>query len=155
MLKDERAKHLLAQLNVGQLRYPRDAPEMRGYCEALGSVGQVAINWPGFIWMHDNVDTIRIVGELFGAETAANLSVWRDVESLRSFMECPRHVAVMQRRSEWFVPMEEATFVMWWVPVAHIPDFAEGRERLMIFRCEGPGPAAFDLETVFSPPGDR
>ena len=155
MPKEEFAKYHLAQLNIGRLRYQRDAPEMKGYCEALGAVGQVAVDWPGFIWMHNDADTIRIACELFGADIAANLSVWRDVESLRSFMECPRHAAVMQRRSEWSVPTEEATFVMWWVPLSHIPEFTEGRERLLAFRRDGPGPAAFDLEMVYSPPEDR
>ena len=54
MPKEEFAKYHLAQLNIGRLRYQRDAPEMKGYCEALGAVGQVAVDWPGFIWMHND-----------------------------------------------------------------------------------------------------
>ena len=147
------ARFQLAQLNFGRLRYPRAAPQMRGYCEALGPVGQVALNWPGFVWIHDTEETIGIAAGLFGAGMAANLSVWRDVECLRGFMECPQHAAVMKRRDEWFVPMAEATFVLWWVPAGHIPDFVEGRERLLALRRDGPGPAGFDLDTVFPPPG--
>ena len=145
------ARYQLAQLNVARLRYPRDAPQMRGYREALGPLSQVADSWPGFIWMHDDEATIGIACDLFGADIAANLSVWRDVESLRGFMECPQHAAVMKRRNEWFVPMTEATFVMWWVPARHIPEFAEARERLITFRRDGPSAAAFDLDTLFSP----
>ncbi len=147
------AKFQLAQLNIGRLRYPRNAPQMRDYRKALGPVGQVALNWPGFIWIHDDEETIGIAADLFGAGIAANLSVWRDTESLRGFMECPQHAAVMQRRNDWFVPTAEATFVLWWVLAGHIPDFAEGRERLLAFRRNGPGPAGFDLNTVFPPPG--
>jgi hypothetical protein len=149
----EFAEYQLAQLNVGRLRYPRDAPQMRDYCEALGPVGQIARNWPGFIWIHDNEETIGIAADLFGPGLAANLSVWRDIESLRGFMECPPHAAVMKRRSEWFVPTVEATFVLWWIPAGYIPDFREGRDRLIAYRRNGPRPTGFDLDTAFPPPG--
>ena len=73
---------------------------MRDYCEALGPLSEIASTWPGFIWTHDSEETISIAEDLFGADIAANLSVWRGVESLCGFMECPRHAAVMKRRSE-------------------------------------------------------
>ena len=94
------SRYQLAQLNIGRLRYPREALQMRDYCEALGPLSEIASTWPGFIWTHDSEETISIAEDLFGADIAANLSVWRGVESLCGFMECPRHAAVMKRRSE-------------------------------------------------------
>lgn len=141
----------LAQLNIGKLRCPRDAPQMQGYCQTLRPVTGIALNWPGFIWIHDD-SIIGMAERLFGPGMAANLSLWRDVESLRSFMTCPKHAAVMERRADWFAPTDEATFVLWWVPAGHIPILEEGHERLSLLRPEGPTCHAFDLDTTFPPP---
>jgi len=145
------AKHHLAQLNIGRLRCPRKAPEMLGYQEAIGPVTDIALAWPGFMWIHDD-SIIEKAEHMFGAGMAANLSLWRDVESLQGFMTCPEHAAIMDRGAEWFVPMDEATFALWWVPAGHIPTLNEGQERLMLLRREGPTRLVFDLDSVFSPP---
>lgn len=92
--------------------------------------------------------------EIFGPDIVANLSVWHDVESLRGFMECPQHAIVMNRRHDRFVPIDQATFVLWWVRDSHIPDFLEGQERPRELRWFGPSVAAFNLDAVFPPPGD-
>ena len=83
---------------------------------------------------------------------AANLSVWCDVESLENFMTCPEHAAVMERRAEWFVSKQEATFALWWVPAGHTPSLEEGCQRLMLLRHQGPTEQAFDLGSRFPPP---
>jgi hypothetical protein len=67
-------------------------------------------------------------------------------------MECPQHAAVMRRRRDWFVPIDQATFVLWWVRDTYIPDFLEGQERLRKLRQFGSSLAAFNLEAVFPPP---
>ena len=152
MSDKEIVQYRLAQLNIGGLRYPRDAPQLQGFIAALDPLNQVADTWPGFIWKHDNDETISIASEIFGSEVAANLSVWRDVESLRGFMECPQHATVMKRRRDWFVPIDQATLVLWWVRDSHIPDFMEGQERLTELRRCGPSLAAFDLDAIFPPP---
>ena len=140
--------YYLAQLNIGELRYPRETSEMAGYREALGPITSIATTWPGFIWIHDD-SIIGMAEHMFGAGVAANLSIWRDVESLQGFMTCPEHAAVMDRGAEWFTPMDEVTFVLWWVPISHIPALDEGHERLMLLRREGPTCHAFDLDHTF------
>lgn len=141
----------LAQLNIGKLCYPRETLEMQGYHDALRPVTSIAVAWPGFIWIHDD-SIIGMAERMYEAGIAANLSVWRDVESLRSFMTCPEHAAVMNRRAEWFLPQGEATFVLWWVTVGHTPALDEGHERLLTLRREGPTCHAFDLDNTFPPP---
>ena len=42
-------QYQLAQLNIGRLHYPRDAPQMQGFITALDPLNQVADTWPGFI----------------------------------------------------------------------------------------------------------
>ena len=67
---------------------------MQGYCQALGPVTGIALNWPGFIWIHDD-SIIGMAERRFGTGMAANLSPWRDVESPRSFMTCPEHAGLV------------------------------------------------------------
>lgn len=143
--------HHLAQLNIGRLRHPRHAAQMHGYRDALGPLTAIATAWPGFVWMHDD-GIIELAGRTFGAGMAANLSVWRDIESLQGFMTCPEHAAVMARRGVWFVPQDQATFVLWWIPAGRRPSLADGHERLMLLRRQGPTCRAFDLDDWFPPP---
>lgn len=143
----------LAQINIGKLRRPRAAPEMRSYREALAPVTAIAVAWPGFIWIHDD-SIVELAVEAFGTGMAANLSVWRDIESLQGFMTCREHASVMARKVEWFVPSEDATFALWWVRLGHRPGLNEGRNRLMHLRREGPTQNAFDLDNPFPPPSE-
>lgn len=124
---------------------------MHGYREALGPLTAIATAWPGFIWMHDD-GIIELAERMFGAGMAANLSVWRDIESLEGLMISPEHAAVMARRAEWFVPLDQATFALWWIPAGHRPSLADGQERLLLLRRQGPTCRAFDLDTRFAPP---
>ena len=59
-----------------------------------------------------------------------NVSVWRDVESLNTFVYGSAHVEIMRRRKEWFERMREAYVVLWWVREGHRPDIDEAVARL-------------------------
>ena len=141
----------LAQFNIGRLKYPRHSTELADYEATLDSVLPIAVDWPGFIWIHDD-DIIELTEQHFGHQVAANISVWADIESLQSFMQCTPHDNAMQRRAEWFDEMDRASFALWWVVEGHRPSFAEACERLSLLESEGPGPDAFDLEHRFDPP---
>ena len=82
-----------------------------------------------------------------------NMSVWQDVESLKSFVYASGHVDIMRRRSEWFAKMIDAHMVMWWVPAGTLPTFEDGQERLNALKINGPSPFAFTFARPF-PSGD-
>lgn len=140
----------LIQFNLGLMRYPRAANEMTSYSKTMDEVLPVARTWPGFLWIMDD-SIVDLTTERFGPQFAANLSGWKDVESLNAFMTCPIHTAAMNRRAEWFTPLEEATFVLWWVPSGERPDYDEACRRLDLLRKDGPTKNAFDFDTVFGP----
>ena len=100
----------LIQFNLGLLRYPRVAPELKSYEKTMDDVMPVALSWPGFLWIMDD-DIIELTANRFGPQYASNLSGWKDMDSLNAFMVCPIHAAAMNRRDEWFTPLEEATVV--------------------------------------------
>jgi len=90
-----------------------------------------------------------------GDMTLVNLSVWRDVESLQTFVYKSAHARIMTRRKEWFERMANAYFVLWWVPYGHRPSFTEAAERLAVLKKMGSTPAAFTFRQPFPPLPER
>ncbi|MEU7827196.1 DUF3291 domain-containing protein [Catellatospora sp. NPDC049133] len=62
-----------------------------------------------------------------------------------------RHLAVLQRRREWFQRPVEIHSVMWWVPDGHLPTAAEGMARLALLNEHGPGQDAFTFRDFRDP----
>jgi len=145
--------HYLAQINIGRLRAPMDAPQTAGFAQNLDRINALAESQPGFVW--------RLTGEGNNATDLTffddpmilvNLSVWTDVEALAAFVYRSGHREVMRRRAEWFHKME-VFMGLWWVAAGHIPTPQEGIARLEILRRLGPSAEAFTFRQPFPPPG--
>lgn len=143
----------LAQLNIARLLAPIDSPQLAEFVAQLNTVNAVADAADGFVWRLQSDDGDATAFRPFGEDTLVNMSVWRDLESLRGFMSDERHLAVMRRRRDWFELMQSAHLVLWWVPVGHIPDAEEARQRLEMLNANGPTPEAFHFRESFPPPG--
>ena len=144
----------LAQVNIGRLKAPIDAPETRDFVDNLARINALAEAQPGFVW--------RLVGEGGDATDiqafdnpamAINLSVWDSLEPLAAFVYRTAHRDIMRRRREWFHAME-VYMVLWWVPAGHRPTPAEALDRLETLERLGPTPRAFTFKTPFPAPGD-
>ena len=141
----------LAQLNIAKMKFAMDAPEMAEFIARLDDVNALADDAPGFVWrlQTDTGDATAI--DFFGPDYLVNMSVWKDVESLRDYAFVSAHKAVLARRNQWFARMDEAYAVLWWVPAGKIPTLEEASERLERLRRDGPGPHAFTFKRVFEP----
>ena len=82
-----------------------------------------------------------------------NLTVWESIDALRGFVYRTAHLEPMRRRREWFVPLDAAHLVMWWIPAGVLPTIAEAAERLDLLRRDGPSPAAFTPREPQPAPG--
>jgi hypothetical protein len=145
--------HHLAQLNVAVLKHPLWHPALAPFVNALDAVNAVAEKAPGFVWRliedeGNNATDIRPWGD----DMIVNLSVWRDIEALESYVYAPDHADVLRQRRSFFVPMDTPHVVLWWVPEGHLPDLVEARDRLDRLAADGPTPYAFSLRSTF-PPG--
>lgn len=144
----------LAQLNIGIIRGPIDSPVMAEFVANLDRINELAESTPGFVWRlqteEGNATAIRPYPE--NENMAVNLSVWADVDALRRFVFQSAHVEIMRRRSEWFVRMDEAFLVLWWVPKGHIPAIEEAKERLELLRHKGSTADAFTFRQAYPPP---
>ncbi len=143
----------LAQFNAARMRGPLDSDIMAGFVARLEEINAVADAAPGFVWRLRTEDgdatAIRPYDDEF---ILVNLSVWESPEALRDYVYRSRHREVLQQRRDWFEPLEDATLVLWWVPVGHLPPVAEAVSRLERLRRDGPTPDAFTFRELFSPP---
>jgi hypothetical protein len=143
----------LAQLNTARPLYPLDTPALADFVAALAPVNALADASPGFVWRlltePGDATGVRWGGD---DELIVTLSVWESVLALADFVYGGEHLAVMRRRREWFVPMDQAVTVLWWVPAGHRPTVDEAALRLGALRREGPSPYAFTFRTAFPAP---
>jgi hypothetical protein len=138
--------HELAQINIARLAAPLDSPQLADFVAGLEPVNAVADSADGFRWRLQSEGGDATDIQVFGdAWLIVNMSVWRDIDSLKAYMYDGLHRDAMRRRREWFVPLAEATTALWWVPAGHRPTVAEAEQRLLHLREHGPTPYAFIL----------
>lgn len=142
----------LAQINIAKLQAPLDSPLLADFVAQLDTVNSAAEQADGFVW--------RLVGDggnatnyrHFGPDFIINMSVWQDVNSLRAYIMSPLHLAVMQKKSKWFMPLKTPHAALWWIAKGHYPDLQEADEKLQHLAEHGPQPSAFTFAASFAPP---
>jgi hypothetical protein len=143
----------LAQLNIGIVRGPMDSPVMADFAANLARINALAERSRGFVWRlqteQGDATTIRAFED---PNLLLNMSVWQDLESLRTYVYASAHVDIMRRRREWFEPMRDAYLVLWWVPEGHRPTVAEAIAKLDTLRAKGPTAEAFLFRHAYPPP---
>lgn len=142
----------LAQINVGKLKAPIDAPETADFKNNLDRVNTLAEASPGFVWRltgegNDATDLVAFDDPLI----ITNMSVWESPAALGAFVYRSGHVEIMRRRAEWFEPMD-VFMALWWVPAGHEPTVAEAVGRLALLRRKGPCAEAFTFRELYPAP---
>ncbi len=147
------AAYHVAQLNIGRLLAPLDAPEIAEFVAALDPINALADAAPGFVWRLQDDEGNATSFRPFDDDTLlVNLSVWESIDALADFTYRTMHRDVLRRRGEWFTKLAEAHLVLWWVPAGHVPSLQESKERLDTLRAAGPTPEAFTFRTRFRAP---
>lgn len=143
----------VAQVNVGRLRAPIDAPESADFVSALEPVNTLADAAPGFVWrLQDGSGNATSLPFNDDPLTIVNMSVWESIDALADFVLRSAHADVMRRRREWFERMDEAYLALWWVPRGTVPTVADAAERIDHIRAHGPTKFAFTLRQRSEPP---
>lgn len=139
-------EHHLAQINVARPRAGLDEPVMSGFVSAMARIGQLAANSRGFVWQFGDGEPVTHEG------LVVNLSVWTGYEPMREFVYRTRHASFIRRRGDWFLPVEQPSTALWWVPVGQEPAIGDGLRRLAVLRQRGPSPSAFGLRQAADAP---
>ena len=142
----------LAQVNIAKLKYPIDSHELKDFVDNLDPINALAEENPGFIWrLKDEVtDNATSFTAFDDPSTIVNMSVWKSADDLKNFMFRTHHKDFLKRKKEWFEPMSEANYVLWWIHPGEIPSLEEGIARLVHLREEGESPYAFSFKSNFT-----
>lgn len=146
------SRYELAQLNIGKMKGPLDSPLLADFVANLDRINTVAEASAGFVWRLQTSEGDATSLRPLGDDTLVNMSVWKDVASLRNYVYRSAHVEVMRRRKEWFEHVSEAFVVLWWVPGGHRPSIQEAIAKLELLRSAGPSEDAFTFREAYLPP---
>jgi len=144
--------HQLAQLNIAAMTEPLDSPSMVDFVNNLERINALAETAEGFVWRLQTQEGDATAVQPLGDQTLVNLSVWRDVATLKDYVYKTAHADIMRRRKAWFDRMDDSHLVLWWVPVGHWPSVDEAIARLDMLRVSGPSAQAFSFSQSFPPP---
>jgi hypothetical protein len=128
------------------------SPLLSDFVASLDRINALADAAAGFVWRLQTPDGDATELRPLGDDTLVNMSVWKDVASLRNYVYRSAHVEVMRRRKEWFEHMSAAFVVLWWVPRGHRPSIQEAISKLELLRSAGPSPDAFTFRQAYLPP---
>ncbi len=150
----ESPSHHLAQLNVGRLHKPLDAPETAEFVAALDPINALAEAAPGFVWRltDDDGASSSYVRAADDPLFIINLSVWETPRHLHDYVYRTEHIEFLRRRGEWFATAERPYACCWWVPVGHRPDEVEAMAMLARFERDGPTDEVFAFRPPFPAP---
>ncbi|MCB1883335.1 MAG: DUF3291 domain-containing protein [Geminicoccaceae bacterium] len=144
----------LAQLNVGVPQGALDGPVMAEFMGNLDRINALAETSIGYVWrLRDESGNATAIESPFGPGVIVNLTVWRDVESLRIFTYRTEHALFLRRRRAWFKETAGPFMALWWVPEGHRPRLLEAKARLDALAKHGPTPESFTFTRAFRPDG--
>jgi hypothetical protein len=148
-------KYHIAQVNIGRMLAPLDDPTMAGFVEMLDEINALADRSPGFVWRLQTEEGDATSLRPYEDERILfNLSVWENIEDLKSYVYKSAHAGVMRRRREWFEKFDGMYLALWWVEAGHIPTIAEAKERLEHLSKNGESETAFTFKRIFPAPGE-
>lgn len=140
-------------MNIAKSRATPDSVIMKGFIDRLDEINRLADSSPGFIWRLQTEEGDATTIQAFDDPLLlVNMSVWEDIESLKSFVYRSLHVELIQDRDAWFEKLREAHQALWWVPEGHLPSVDEAKEKLGCLQANGPSEAAFTFSKIFTPP---
>ncbi len=143
----------LAQLNIAKVRYDLESPQMADFVNNLEPINAIAEKSTGFIWrLQDESGDATNIDVENNPDIIVNMSVWDSVESLKIFMFKTHHIDFLKRKKEWFVPLDNASYVLWWIPVGHIPTVQEAMSKLEYLRQHGESQQAFSFKSNYANP---
>jgi len=134
----------LAQINIAQAKDEMDSEVMKGFVERLDEINALAEASPGFIWrLQDESGNASEIQVFDDPLLLINMSVWRDIDSLKHYVYRSAHVDLLRDRDAWFNKTVQAHQALWWIPAGHVPSEQEGVERLQYLQQNGPTATAF------------
>ena len=134
----------LAQFNIGHMTYDLEDPRMADFNRGIDMLNRIAEQSEGFVWKYETgVGGVVQEDVDNNPHILVNMTVWDSFENFQHFVWNTLHKHFVNRKSEWFTPLDTAHFVMWWIPEGHRPTLDEARTKLDLLRQDASTDAAF------------
>ena len=148
--------HHLAQINIAQMKGVNlDDPIMVGFTARLDEINQLAESHDGFIWrLKDENDNATSFNPFDDEQLIINLSVWRDVDSLFTYVYHSLHKELIKGKKEWFHNLGRPHMALWWIEIGHIPTLQEAKDKLVLIDLHGASSEVFNFKHLFDPSGN-
>ncbi len=113
----------LAQLNIGRLAAPLEAPAIADFVAALDAINALADAAPGFVWRFQTASgDATSVRPYDDDRIIVNVSLWQSMDALHQYVYRSGHADVLAMRREWFTRMADAfTFKQHFPPPTAAP----------------------------------
>ena len=149
----------LAEINIARLNAPLESPEVKEFRDFIDPINQLAVDSPGFVWRlkgssGESTTDLEETPWDYDPRIIVNLSVWKDLESLRNYAFTTVHSYFLRNRQKWFSKLGHPHLAMWWVEEGTQPDLTEAKRRLDLLESRGPTAAAFTFARPFPAPDD-
>ena len=144
----------LAQINIAQMKgKDYTDPIMKDFVDNLDRINLLAENSPGYVWrLKDEQNNALDFRPFPEASLLINVSVWKDIESLKRYVYDSMHKEIMKRKREWFHHFKGFYYALWWIRSGEFPTAQEASEKLTHLQVHGPTAEAFTFSAVFPPP---
>ena len=146
-------EYQLAQINIAKLVKPIDHPQIADFVNQLDEINALAEQSKGFIWRLKDDENNDATGfnPFEDRNMIVNMSVWKDVDSLKEYVYNSGHVKVFIRKKEWFEKPTKAHMALWWIEKDRTPTIEEGKERIEYLQQHGISNYAFTFQKVMNP----
>ncbi|MFK7935907.1 MAG: DUF3291 domain-containing protein [Saprospiraceae bacterium] len=146
----------LAEVNIARCKFPLESPEMKEFVDFLAPVNQLAEESPGFIWRlvdEDGRSATEVETPFEDDMIIVNMSVWKDLDSLKDYIYNTVHSYFLKNRKKWFDKMETPYVALWWVAEGHESTVEEAAEKLALIEKYGSTAEAFTLREFYDADG--
>jgi hypothetical protein len=144
----------LAQINVARMLAPLDSPVMAEFVANLESINALAEQSAGFVWrLQSGGGDATAIRAFDDPLILVNMSVWETMDALHDYVYRSAHGGVARKRRQWFEPIREPYYALWWVPRGHVPTIEEGKARLSHLARAGASAHAFWFGQAFAADG--
>ncbi len=144
----------IAQVNIAQMKAPLEDPIMKEFVDFLAPINQLADDSPGFVWrLKDETgeSAVSISSPFDNDMLIINMSVWKDVNSLKNFIYHTAHSYFVRSGRKWFDKLSQPNMALWWVTDGHEPTLEEAKEKLELLESIGPSADSFNFKEIFNP----
>lgn len=156
-MTDSSQQYYLVQANFGEWDMSQFSPErFQAFSSLGGQIMQRVDQGSGFIWaagtsFYEDENVSRIFNN---SAIIFNLSVWRDLESLKAFVYTGNHLFALKSNKNWFKKLDGRVYALWWIKAGELPTIELAKSKLDLINAIGPSSAAFDFSTCFDMHGN-